>query len=957
VFLTTLSACSGPRDQAAAAAEEMDGDADSLVSLLAEGEGLYASSEYDSASVVWQLALKQVRSRNEPATEAWLLTWLGLAAWRLGEYAHARRLGEAALELELRHSLDTLLPRSYNALGLLAWYEGRLSDAVQLYSRTTAAARGVGDYEYLGKAANNLGLVYFDFGKLEEARDGFLAAQEAGRELGDGRAEGDALTNLGMLEVRTGNPRAAIPLLRDALHAYRSAGGYRTGEEAALGQLVAAYQALGEPRLAIAVLDSALAIARDVGLRREEAANLESLADVYREAGDLRRALELYEEANAINVALGLVDEVGANLRRHAEVLATLGSLDRATTHAAEALETHHSIGARFAELADLLLLGELAAARGREGAADMHLRAARDLALELGSRSARVDVALAQARIADARGDGRGVVRALNGIGDDLVRLGYSSEWEVHALWARALARAGDLEGAADRGGRAVVAVERVRSGYGAAALRTTYLADKAQVYTDLVDVLLELGRTAEALAVSDAARGRALLEHLSYGRPTPDGSQRTADADTARRELLRRIDRLASSIREYQEFDDLTAIRELEESLEAARREYHTLALHGTGSTTLARGEMAARRIDLDAIHRTLRPDEALVEYLVAPDRVFIFVVTALGVRSLSAEVGAAEIDGRVRLARDLLADRGAAPRDARFVLRALHQDLLGAVLADPELAGLRRLIIVPQGALTYLPFGALWNADAGRYLVEDYSLLFLPSAAALPVLRSRRRDSGGAARVELEAVAFAPLPRELPASRAEAQSVRRALAGELYVGRRATEPALRSALAQHRVVHVASHGVLNVRNPLFSRIEMAGGNALEVHEVLELTIQSPLVFLSGCETGLGAAWATSFAPGEDYATLEQAFLYSGAQNVIATLWPVEDAGSAEFAKRFYDHLTTAGPSRALALAQREMMSHPEYGRPHYWAAYRLAGDGLAAAAAQNRTPLSVQ
>jgi tetratricopeptide (TPR) repeat protein len=146
VLLAALSGCSGPRDQAsAAAAERRDRDAASLASLLDEGERLYALSEYDSASVVWQLAVERVRLEDEPATEAWLLTWLGLAAWRLGDYGQARSLGEAALELELQHSLDTLLPRSYNALGLLAWYEGRLSDAVQLYSRTTAAARAVGE--------------------------------------------------------------------------------------------------------------------------------------------------------------------------------------------------------------------------------------------------------------------------------------------------------------------------------------------------------------------------------------------------------------------------------------------------------------------------------------------------------------------------------------------------------------------------------------------------------------------------------------------------------------------------------------------------------------------------------------------------------------------------------------------------------------------------------------------
>ncbi len=170
----------------------------------------------------------------------------------------------------------------------------------------------------------------------------------------------------------------------------------------------------------------------------------------------------------------------------------------------------------------------------------------------------------------------------------------------------------------------------------------------------------------------------------------------------------------------------------------------------------------------------------------------------------------------------------------------------------------------------------------------------------------------------------------------------------------GRRANERRFRRALAEAEVVHVATHGTLNVLNPLFSFLEFAPGPAersendgrLEVHEVLGLAINSSLVFLSGCETGLGASWSTEFERGEDYATLALAFLYAGADNVVATLWPVEDEGAAAFAARFYAELQDSDPVSALARAQRELISHPEYGEPYYWAAYRLAGAGLTTA-----------
>jgi CHAT domain-containing protein len=160
----------------------------------------------------------------------------------------------------------------------------------------------------------------------------------------------------------------------------------------------------------------------------------------------------------------------------------------------------------------------------------------------------------------------------------------------------------------------------------------------------------------------------------------------------------------------------------------------------------------------------------------------------------------------------------------------------------------------------------------------------------------------------------------------------------------------------LAQPEIVHIATHGALNIQNPLFSQIELARGSGephddgrLEVHEVLDMSISSVVVFLSGCETGVGTVGSTAFATGEDYTTLALAFLYAGAQNVVSTLWRIEDEGAAAFVKSYYDHLSTHGPTEALAQAQREMMSDERYGSPYYWAAYQVAGAGLVKTVAQ--------
>jgi CHAT domain-containing protein len=355
-----------------------------------------------------------------------------------------------------------------------------------------------------------------------------------------------------------------------------------------------------------------------------------------------------------------------------------------------------------------------------------------------------------------------------------------------------------------------------------------------------------------------------------------------------------------------------------------------------------------IGARRARTSEIQRALRPSELLLQYLTAGQSLLVFVLTTDTIHVHELDVPERDLTGRVRLARDLLNRRDVDAAVLNDVLAGLHELLLQPVLASGQLNRADHLFIVPHGALTYLPFAALKSGTTDRYLVEDHALSHLPAAGALPLLREAKRtvQNGNALR---RATVFAPLPDELPATRDEAKAVDRAVPrARDYVGRRATEARLRKALEEPRIVHVATHGILNVRSPVFSRLELAGTRSsnpqddgrLEVHEILGLSVASPLVYLSGCETGLGAAWSTDFARGEDYATLAQAFLFTGARNVIATLWRIDDAGAAAFAERFYVALGNTGPAEALAAAQRTMMADEVFGSPYYWAGYTISG-----------------
>jgi CHAT domain-containing protein/tetratricopeptide (TPR) repeat protein len=914
-------------------------------SVIALGEQIYRREEYDSARLFLLPLAERFRASGDSVAEARALTWLGLAAWRLGDYTRAREEQERALKLKLALGLERDLWRSYNGLGLVAWNEGHLMEATARFGEAMAIAERLRDSVGLGSTAGNLGLVYTELGDFEAARSGFVRMREIGRITGSGRVEGNAHTNLGMLDIRVGNPSSALEHLTDALHLYQVVD-YATGRQNALGQLGTAYAAMGDRSKALAALDSALTQSRELGLQQDEASNLEAIAEQYRVAGDYARALEVYGQAEALNRALGLRVEIGADLRSKAEMYMQLGDLNGAARNGRDALASHRAASARLEMLADELLLADVEDRAGRRQAADAHLSEASRLANAVGVRISRLSAALGTARIADRRGDPRRVTTVLDAAAPDLAAGGYDTEWEAYALRARAMNRLGRVEDAVANGRKAIAAVERVRVSYGSGLLRTSYVADRSRVYADLAAFLGSIGRTDEAFEVSDGARGRALLERSA----APRGSGTRAAALIEIGALVAQIERFT---RGYDQADLQVrgTVAELYERLGRARGAYEQSLARESDSHPGAAliGALPTRAADVRA---ALGEDEALLEYLVAPDGLTGFVVTRERVTVFHSPVSVKNLKSRVRLARELVSRRDSAGEP---VLAALHAALITPARLP---ATTRRLVVVPHDVLAYLPFAALRDERTGRYLAESYSVVLAPSAMALSELRGR-----GAREADVgDAIVFAPFPEQLPATAVEADALRRTVGAKLRIGRHASEQQFRHALGLAVPVHAASHGVLNPHNPLFSRIELASGaggpasdGRLEVHELLDFRIASPLVFLSGCETALGAVGSTDFARGEDFMTLAQAFLYAGAQNVVATLWRVEDGGAAVFAERFYEHLTNSSPAEALAAAQRDLLRDSAYRAPFYWAAYTVSGSGQRAA--QERAHLSVR
>jgi CHAT domain-containing protein/tetratricopeptide (TPR) repeat protein len=900
-------------------------------SLRAAGEERYGRQSYDSAQEIWRVEVKRARNAGDTAAEARARMWLGLAAWRLGDYATARSEGETALAMKQRMRLDGEVSRSFNALGLLAWNEGRHGDALRLFDSAITAAKRNHDPAGVARAAANVPLVQVELGDFDAARRGLDAALAAGAAVHDDRTQGNAFANMAMLEIRLGDPRHAISMLTKA-RAHYAAIDYTTGEANALGQLATAWSSLGELQRAFVLADSALAIARAKGLQQEVASELEVIADLHEQAGSPRLALQRLLDADHLDSALGLVVERATNLRRVAALLYEMGEVDASVSRARQALAGHVASNANGEAIYDRLQLAMSLSLAGDARGARAEADSAGHFAVLVANPAAIRNAAAVAAQLALDDREPRRALALLDAVDRDES----STDWKFADLRAEAWFSLERFEKAQHDGERAIAALERTRASLGIGPLRSGFLANRVAPYSHLVSILLARGDTASAFRVAASLPGRGISERLgAYGGAAPAIAS-VADGER----LLLRIAALEQQIADMDvKAQGSEQYAALARTLAATRTAYEEQLAHRAPSPDA--NLLGITAVDVHDVQSRLASDQALLTFLVGPDHLDIFVVTKTATVARRVGVSEQALAGRVRVARELL-EAGGSGSDVLTAMGELHDLLFGPALASGALDRVTRLLIVPHGALVALPFAALWNRKAAHFLVEDRVISYLPAVAALTVVGQQSRSS-----LTRGMMVFAPLSDSLPGSGREARAIGKMLPdARVQLGAGSSEAGVRAALDAGRPIHIASHGVYNAQDPLFSRMTVGpvhqngtiDDGRLEIHEILELRTRSPLVFLSGCETGLGVG-SGPFAQSIDQGSLAQAFLVAGAGSVVATLWRVDDFDAVSVATRFYEQLGTgASPEYALAQAQRNAI-HTRTANLT-WGAYAVSG-----------------
>lgn len=446
------------------------------------------------------------------------------------------------------------------------------------------------------------------------------------------------------------------------------------------------------------------------------------------------------------------------------------------------------------------------------------------------------------------------------------------------------------------------------------------------------LIQLLVKHRRQDEAFAVSERARARVFLQLLGNNRVSPRGSENTLPAQEA--ETLR------TQMLQWQQQPHLAPTGELRDDLREARGRYEALMTRVRASNPEYAQMTTVEPLPVDAIRGELPPNTTLLSYFVTENGAYAWLLDAAALEYVSLPFGRTALE-RVECAATQfhVVGRGVRPLNAPCE-PATAEELYGRLFA-PLRAHIRnpRLIVVPHGVLHYLPFGAFRDPGTKRYLIEDYTITYAPSASSIGFLRDKETPVNGKALVIGAPAGVLP---DLPGALQEATAVGADLQAVPLVGAAAKESLLYQLQGEVDLVHIAAHGFYEPDTPLFSRLALAEGDGedgnLEVHEILsdvDLTGVN-LVVLSACQTALGKGNA-----GDDVVGLTRALLYAGTPGVLSTLWDIGDYAAAELMDHFYCRLLQ-GDSAADALRDAQLqLLHGDYPEPRHWAAFTLHGN----------------
>ena len=969
-----------------------------------------AIQEYEKAAASWT-SLGNLSSASQATLKS------GDAHFRLSEYEQALSQYQSAVTLAAKAHDPLAEAKALSHLGRLHSYIGKnelaqdeLTKAISLLGPADANTNPLVKNAY-GEALSHMGEVIYAKGNMVKAREQFDHALEFLK--GDRKREAKVRLFAGYIAGNIGEREKVLTEFSEALKLYQVTND-QSGEGLALTMLGLAHCFAGKQDQALELHQKALEIFRRTGDRNSEAVALNAMGQVYESLKDFKTALSNYEQASQIFHDTGALEYEAGTIFKVAQMHRLMKNFEQALSSYEQVLRLSRSAGKQRTEANALTDIASLYVAQGRSKDAVQQYNA----------------VLKFYERINDRRGQ----TDALNELGTFFLQTG--KKVEAAQVFRRALplseaaadtgtiiktfcnlARAeravGHLDDALTLIQRSLRKIEELRTDVGSPELRVSYFSGVRENYEVAIDILADLDRArpgngfaAEALLMSETSRARALVDLI---RESGADLRRDAPKQSIDREI--ELSRLIRAQAQYQmklklEDKDPSEIAELENQIRQLKSDYQRIQAQIRERDPRALSLSRFEPLKLQDIQKELGHDDVLLEISLGDERSHLWMVTPGSfqyfqlpdrrtIEDLSLEVYKSITS---RQQRDGQSDTATPIEEADklFLQKApqLSWMLFGQIATE---LGNRRLLLVTEGALQLVPFGALPVPDTPveanappKWLILDHEIVQSPSIATLRAIRATENKNRDAAdkiaaviadpvfttsdtRVQnsslAPAVASAAVDEERPQStqRAleslrsggsarlihsseEADAIAKAAPrGTTMIARgfEATrETAMNAHLGEYQIVHFATHGFLDSEHPELSGIvlTMVDKNGVEkngmmpLHDIYNMELSAELTVLSACQTALGKD-----IKGEGFVGLTHSFISAGSKSVVASLWKVDDRATAALMEDFYQSMLQKGmsPAAALRAAKLKVMQDKRWHNPYYWAGFVVQGE----------------
>jgi len=911
---------------------------------------------------------------------------------------------EAALPLwrEAAHSRGQAA--TLNEIAILYSNLGEARKATEYYQQAVPLWHATGDSVSEATTLTNMGTAYWRLGESQKALESHGRALSLAKTAGDRQIEALVLSNTGTVYWSLGQPQESLKYYREALPIFQARGNRRL-QATTLNNIAAAYQQLGELQKAMDALREVIALREALGDQRGLGAPFNNLGLLYLQLGDFATSEKYYKQALEIRRASGDRQNEATNLQGLSILYVRLGDLAAAMKSAEQSLDLARAVGDRLLEAYVLVVIGKINERSGESRKAREKFEQALLLRRTIGDRYGEAYALSSLGNNYFEFGDSVKAVEHYNQalklqreVGDKL------GETETLYGLARAESKAGDKQSARTRIEAALAIIESTRKNVASQDFRSSFLASYQNHYDFLIGLLMQMhqtdpsaGHDRAALEVSERSRARALVDslHETYAQIREGVDISLLERERISRQQLSihsdRLTRLLSG--KHTEEQEQTQRKQVEVLL----REYRDLETQIRLKSPRFAALTQPQPLAANEIQKLLDRDSLLLEYALGNEKSFAWVVTPGSIKSFELP-GRATIEAAAERFNKVIRDN----QNRNIPLQVEAGTALSNLVLGPVAKELvqKKVVIAADGILLHVPFSALPipRSDIPRRragaaatktyqpLILEHEIVQLPSASVLAVVRreavSRVRPEKTVA-VLADPVFQAADPRvkangasntengksdsepnrnrsawesglenlqRLPFSRREADAIvglvsnNQSFKAVDFAASRAA--VTNDTLSRYRVVHFATHAMLNNSHPELSGIVLSlvdengkpENGFVRLYEIYNLRLSADLVVLSACRTALGKQ-----VKGEGLIGLTRGFMYAGAPRVIVSLWEVNDEATAELMKRFYTAMFLKGmrPAAALRTAQMEMSRSRWWSAPYYWAAFELQGE----------------